>query len=59
MSSPILAHCILPKKGGTEMFTLINIEYDLIFTSHRIGQQPIVNIQAVPNYSKSKWTSVT
>lgn len=40
------------------MFTLINIDY-LIFTSHRIGQQPIVNIQAVPNYSKSKWTSVT
>uniref|UniRef100_A0A672RIB3 Keratin, type II cytoskeletal 8-like n=1 Tax=Sinocyclocheilus grahami TaxID=75366 RepID=A0A672RIB3_SINGR len=54
------ACCILLERGGTEMFTFTNIHRQIfLFTSHRIGQQPIVNIQAVSNYSKCKGTNGT
>lgn len=59
MSSPILVRRSLPKRSETGVFALINIDRLIVFTFHRIGQQSIVNIQAVPNYSKSEWTSVT
>lgn len=41
------------------MLALINIDHLIFLTPYRIGQQPIVNIQAVPNYSKCKWTNGT